>query len=275
VTSGAAREVVRAAGLAGDGELNLAETALALAVLDRPDIDLAAYRTHLAVVHEQIRAEAADVSGAEAAAGVLRRVLAETHGYTGDTENYDDAANADLSLVIDRRRGLPVALGIIYIDAGRAAGWDIAGTRFPGHFLLRLDLGGGRAVIDPFAGGETCDAVRLREIAKQVIGPGAELSPDYLVPAGDREILLRLLNNLRTRAVRAGALDRAAEVLGRMILLAPQSPELHRDDAILQASRGNLGDAIAAGQRYLDCAGHAGQRAEAEALLERLRRRLN
>ena len=86
-----------------------------------------------------------------AQADALAAVLAEGYGYAGDTLTYEDLQNANLMRVIDRKKGLPVALGILYIHAGRAQGWDIAGLAFPGHFLVRIEGRGERRILDPFA----------------------------------------------------------------------------------------------------------------------------
>src|SRR3546814_4700292 len=128
-------------------------------------------------------------------------VLVERYGYRGDGETYDDMVNANLMRVIDRRRGLPVALGILYLHGARAQGWAICGLNFPGHFLLRLDLGAERSIIDPFNGGQTRDAVALRALLKGMAGENAELRPEHTRPVGCRDVLLRLQNNIKLRYV--------------------------------------------------------------------------
>ena len=97
-------------------------------------------------------------------------MLAGRHGLNGDRQTYDDLANANLISVIERRRGLPVSLAIIYIHAARALGWTMEGLNFPGRFLMRLGAPDGRAVLDPFAGGRMRDAVALRELLKTGAG---------------------------------------------------------------------------------------------------------
>ena len=98
--------------------------------------------------------------------GALHEVLAERHGFRGDDQNYDDLENANLISVIERRRGLPVALAILYLDAARRLGWPAEGLNFPGHFMIRLAAADGRGVLDPFAGGELRDAPELRRAAE-------------------------------------------------------------------------------------------------------------
>ena len=113
-------------GQAGDDELPLAETALLLANLDRTGLDLTPYRAHLdRLVHDAREALAAlrrGMSASDAAARVLIDVIGQRHGYMGDAASYDDPRNADLAQVIDRKRGLPVALGILYLDVAAALG---------------------------------------------------------------------------------------------------------------------------------------------------------
>src|SRR3546814_10733859 len=104
-------------------------------------------------------------------------------------------SNADMTRVIDRRRGLPVSLGILYLHGARAQGWPICGLNFPGHFLLRLDLGAQRSIIDPFNGGETRDAAALRALLKTMAGEAAELPPEHTRPVRCRDDLLRLQHN--------------------------------------------------------------------------------
>src|SRR3546814_1017273 len=109
--------------------------------------------------------------------------------------------NVDMRRVMDGRRGLLVGLGSLYLDGARAQGWPICGLNFPGHFLLRLDLGAERTIIDPFNGGETRDAAALRALLKTMAGEAAELRPEHTRPVGCRDVLLRLQNNVKLRRV--------------------------------------------------------------------------
>ena len=115
---------------------------------------------------------------AEALAGLI----AGRYAYGGDAETYDDLANANLISVIRRRKGLPVALGIIWLHTARAAGWGAHGVDFPAHFLVALEGKSVQAVIDVFGGGVTLDARDLRVLLKRVEGEKAELRPGLLRP---------------------------------------------------------------------------------------------
>jgi regulator of sirC expression with transglutaminase-like and TPR domain len=266
---------LRAVGTRADRDIPLAETALLLAALDRPDADLARYHQHLAELATRAaeRATRADSVGMQIAA--LNAVLIEHFGYAGDAETYDDLRNASLIDVIDRRRGLPVALGILYIHAARSYGGEIVGLSFPSHFLLRISGRGQRAIIDPFNRGHTLSAADLRGKLKELQGANAELQPHHHAPVGNRDVLIRLQNNIKVRAVAAGELARAVAVLDALTLIAPEHPELWWELAVLHSRLGNLRTAITTLEGYLAAAEPAAGTAKLEDLLRRLRSRVN
>ncbi len=258
----------------GEGPLPLGAAALALACRDRPRVDLARYHQHLATLAREVREAATAAASAAARVAVLNEVIAGRHDYAGDTLTYEDPQNANLMRVIDRRKGLPVALGILYLHAGRAQGWAMAGLAFPGHFLLRLEAQGERLVLDPFHGGRLRDAAELRELLKAIAGNAAELEPHYYAAVSDREILLRLQNNLKLRFIEGQQLAPALAVIEGMQLFAPELPGLWREAGLLHAELGNLRAGIAALERCQALAQDADARRQAAVLLQRLKARL-
>ena len=267
---------LRRSGAAEEGELDLGETALALAALDRPEVDLNDYRLHLSDLARELGEIPVDENeGIGARAEALRAVLADHHGYHGDSLTYDDLKNANLISVIDRRQGLPVALGILYIHAARGQGWAAAGLNFPGHFLIRLDYRGERAILDPFNGGRSLSATDLRELLKGSGQAQPELLPEYYTPAGDRSVLIRLQNNIKLRLVEARKFEKALEVLDAMLLLAPMQPLLWEEAGVISARVGNLGKAIASLNRVIDLSPNRGQRENAAAMIRKLKTALH
>jgi regulator of sirC expression with transglutaminase-like and TPR domain len=255
--------------------LDLAEAALALAALDR-DVLLAPYRRHLAQLASEFDLALRE-SGDKLRDGLdaLASVLVERHGYEGDRDSYDDLDNADLTRVIDRRRGLPVTLGILWLHTARSAGWDGHGLAFPGHFLIRLaQPGGDSALLDPFAAGRRLGTSELRALLKVTAGPQAELTAEHYAAVDDRAVLLRLQNNIKTRLVEAGETVRAADIVRRMARIAPDQPDLWFELATLCAETGQMQDAIAAAERHLQLA-PAAVRGKAGALLQQFKQRLN
>jgi regulator of sirC expression with transglutaminase-like and TPR domain len=267
--------VLRTIGRAGAAPIDLAGAALLLAALDRPRVDLARYRHHLAALASEVGAAFTGAPDVRDCVAALSQVIVGGYGYAGDRLTYDDLQNANLMRVIDRRRGLPVALGILYIHAARAQGWQMAGLAFPGHFLLRLDHAGERAIIDPFNEARICGPAELRGLLKAVAGEAAELEPEHYATVSDRDILLRLENNVKLRQLQAGQHERARETLRRMLLFAEDQPGLWYETALVEARLGNLRAATEAAEQCSSRTQSTALRHQAAALLQQLRGRLN
>ena len=273
-TDEAPAERLRRMGEAGEEPLDIAEAALMLSALDHTGRPLAPYQAHLAEIADRARAEAKMAATAEDGARALATLLVGRYGYDGDRLRYDDPQNADLITVIDRRRGLPVALGILYMHAARAAGFRATGLNSPGHFLLKITLRSGEALIDPFNGGAALERESLG--APPAMGvPGAEDSRP-VETVGDVDVLLRLENNLKMRALQTGERMRALEIVKRMVLIAPRRPDLWIDLGRLNEAAGALGAAQKSFEACLSLVppGH-GLHNEAALGLHALKRRLN
>jgi len=270
-------DMLRQIGAGPDDGFDLAGGALALAALDMPEADLDHYHAHLDAIARDVSAAFARATETPPVArgiAALNAAILDKHGYCGDRTTYDDLANANLMQVIDRRKGLPVALGILYIHAARAQGWSIAGLAFPGHFLLRIDMDGVRAIVDPFNDGMRHDAGALRDLLKSTQGADAELSPAHYATVSDREILLRLRNNVKLRLVQLREKKRAAAVADSMLLFAPAVQTLWRDAGLLHAQAGNLDIAVETLETYLERETGETARRETAELLRQLRRGL-
>ncbi|WP_207455676.1 transglutaminase-like domain-containing protein [Azospirillum sp. SYSU D00513] len=270
-----ARDILRRVGQQPDHEIDVAETALALGVLDRPGTDLDAYRRHLDAIARDMQERAPGVDDLRERIALLRAVIIERHGYSGDHDTYDDLQNANMLRVIDRRRGLPVALGILFLHAARAATWEITGLNFPGHFLLRMDHEGERFILDPFNEGQVRTVMELRDLLKATAGSAAELEPAHYQPVTNRDVLLRLQNNIKLRHLSSHEVPKALKVLETMRLFAPDEPSLWRETGLLEAHAGNLTDAIKALEIFLALADTDHHRHQAASLIQQLKNRLN
>jgi regulator of sirC expression with transglutaminase-like and TPR domain len=257
----------------------IGQAALALAILEAPAAKLATYDAHLARLGTDVR----DMVGAgsithlpvEEVRSAIAHVIYGLHGYQGDHETYDDLQNANLIRVIDRRRGLPVALGILVITVARGLGVEAVGLDFPGHFLVRIDCGGERCVIDPFNGAKAMDASELRRLLKAALGAEAELETRHYEPALDKDVLLRLQNNLKLRLIQRQEVERAAEIVEAMLMIAPERAVLWREAGLLNAHVGNLQTAILALETYVQRETRDGPKREAAELLAELQRKIN
>lgn len=266
-----AKALLRRIGDRGDAPCELAAAALALASIGRPGVSLGRYTAHFDLLSADLRRAATGVTSLEDRIAALNHVIYTTYGYQGDRRTYDDLQNANMMRVIDRRRGLPVALGIVCIHAARAQGWEITGLRFPGHFLLRMEHAGRRAILDPFEQGAERDASDLRELLRVQEDDPTELRPCHYRSASDREVLLRLQNNIRMRQVQGGNGREAAETIETMLWLAPDDKSLWREKALLDARTGHLDEAAAALEEYIARETLDAPRHEAAVLLQKLR----
>lgn len=267
-----ARERLRALAELADQDFPLGEAALALAAIDRPQVPLDRYLAHLDELAATV--EPAGPAAAERAAA-LAAAIAVRHRYQGDALTYDDLQNANMIRVMDRRKGLPVALGILYLAVARRRGWGASGLAFPGHFLIAVEGSAGRAILDPFHGGRPCDAAELRRLLKSVAGEGAELDPAHYAPVPNRSVLLRLHNNVKTRRFQRGDVAGALAALEAMLLFAPDESALWHEAGLIQAHLGNLRAALDAVARALASTADATLRHRLAALLQELRARLN
>jgi regulator of sirC expression with transglutaminase-like and TPR domain len=266
------RSTLEALGALPDEGIDIAKAALAFARIDLPEEDAGPAVLHLGT----LMAEAARLpaGGPEESALALRELLAVRHGYAGDSETYDDPANANLIRVIARRRGLPVALGVLWLHAAKAARIEAWGIDFPGHFLL--GVGGvadeeGMVAVDVFDGGTMRTRDELADLLRRVAGPGAVLGPEHLRRMTTRQVLLRLQNNLRLRRAAAGDLEGALVAAEDMLRLAPEAGPLWREAAVLAERLERPRAALAAWERAASLTGED----EAVAALARLRLRLN
>ena len=270
-------DALRRVGDGPENEFDIASAALHLAALSRTRPDLAPFETHLAQLGQELSetfAKSVDES-LTAAAQALTNVLVILNDYRGDDQTYDDLQNADLMNVIERRRGLPVALGILYIHSARSQGWHAHGLNFPGHFLVALEKNSERAIIDPFHEGVSRTPNELRELLKLVAGQDAELSAEMFTPASDRAVLLRLQSNIRLRLVQMRRFEKAVKVVESMLLFAPGQSEIWRDLGMLNAQLGNLSAAIKAFESSIKHENVSSRRQETAALMQALQRRMN
>jgi regulator of sirC expression with transglutaminase-like and TPR domain len=274
-----AEATLRRAGECADDDIDLGEAALALASFERPLVSLDRYRDHLARLAGEVATEAFRGGGhapdLTARIDALNTVLFEQHGYSGDSLTYDDLQNANLIRVIDRRKGLPVALGILCLATAAKLGWEMAGLSFPAHFVIRVEFAGERAILDPFNGGRRRETAELRDILKGTAGADIEIDPTYFRPVSKREVLLRLQNNILTRLLQRRQIDAAVAVIERMLLFAPALPALWREAGLLRAQTGNLLSGMAALENAMVHEQSDKARHQIALLLQELRGRIN
>ena len=270
------RTALEAIGQLPDVEIDIADAALQLARADAPDADWELARAHLSELARDAVELSRTVSPDDlpGRAEALMGLIAVRHGYRGDTETYDDEANANLIRVTERRRGLPVALGILWLHAARAVGWGAHGVDFPGHFLVALE-GSKRLVLDVFGGGAVLEARELRALIKRVDGPRAELRPGLLAPMSARGVLLRLQANLQVRRLRAQDLTGALVCTEDMLRIAPDESSLWREAALINQRLDRVAAALRCFEHFLSLVPKGDAAVRARAAMEELKTRLN
>jgi len=272
-----ARTALEAIGVLPDTEIDIGDAALQLARIDAPDADWLAARAHLSDLARDAVSLAGSIGTNDLSmrAEALAGLIAGRYAYAGDAETYDDLANANLIRVIERRKGLPVALGIIWLHTARAAGWGAHGVDFPAHFLVALEGKSIQAVIDVFAAGVTLDARDLRALLKRVEGDKAELRPGLLRPMNARRVLLRLQSNIMSRRLQAGDLPGALTCTEDMLRIAPEHADLWRQAAVMNQRLDRVGAALRCFDRFLRLVPEGDAATRVRGAIDELRTRLN
>jgi regulator of sirC expression with transglutaminase-like and TPR domain len=207
-----------------DGEIPLDEAALLIAASARPDVDVAAELRQL----DELAA-----SCPEPTFDGWRRHVFGTLGFAGNREDYYDPANSFLDEVVRRRTGIPISLSVVTAEIGRRLGLRFVGIGMPGHFLLHHE-GEPAVFVDSFASGRVLDDEGCRARFHEVHGARARFDPAFLERVGPRDILARMLLNLRAIYSARGDTAALRWVLGLRLALPGTS----------QTERADLADAL-------------------------------
>ena len=266
-----AETILSDAGRGADGDFPLLEAAIACAIHEDPSRDPQATRDLGAAAVERLaqrlKQESAEEAIAETMAGDLR--------LAGDLFTYEDPDNADIIAVTERRKGLPVALGVFYLHAARKCALTVQGVDFPGHFLLRIETEEGPLALDPFSEGRV---VLPSELTRRALHAGltpnvADRLDRLMAPVSDRAVLIRLQNNIFARAQQARDFPRAERAALRRALLDPTDHRPWLDVAAAREGQGALAGALLALGKAQALDG--GAAIAARAARERVRLQLN
>ncbi|MEO8040405.1 MAG: tetratricopeptide repeat protein [Betaproteobacteria bacterium] len=247
----------------------LAEAALLFAESRYPGLDIKDYLGRIDGFARELRERLGDDSSDTDRLGALNQYLFQELGFAPDPDNYYDPRNSFLNEVLERRRGIPLSLSIVYISVGRRLGLDLRGVSFPGHFLVKCPVEGGIVVLDPYYGGLSLSLEDLQQRLRDA--RGGEVSraivSELLVSAPPREVLVRMLRNLKAIYLKAGQMDEALAVLEWIVPLAPKEPEELRDRGVVYQELECFRAALADFERYIALAPNA---ADAEGIRDRI-----
>ncbi len=200
-----------------DEAIELATAALALARIEYPQLDLPAYLQRLNALARRVKTNLRANPGARETVAAINRVLFEEEGLRGNRDDYYDPRNSFLNDVLDRKLGIPITLSVVYMEVARRIGFPIAGTGMPGHFLLKhYDVLSGDIIIDAFNRGCLLTPRDCRKRLNEIYHGELEFQPEFLRPVTHREILIRMLNNLRQIYFTQRNLRKGLLVLGRV-----------------------------------------------------------
>ena len=257
ITPQEARARFAALAAGGEGDLDLARAALYLAAEEYPELDVDAYVGRLDAMARDVADHPLDTPPPLGRLLALNQYLFGEQGFTGNAYNYYDPRNSFLNEVLDRHTGIPITLSVVYLEVGWRLELPLAGVGMPGHFLVGYYPEGGVQYVDVFnqgtlLGRDDCIA-RLRA----QYGGGFVFQDAHLAPVSKRQILTRMLTNLRHVYSQREDWDRALAAVERSLLLNPDQPSEVRDRGLVQLRRGALRAAHADLERYTQLAPRA------------------
>ncbi len=235
------------------GPIELGRGALLIAQEHNPELDVDRYLSLLDEMAKEFAARPRRDNVRETIA-LLNSYIFEDLGFRGNKQAYDDPRNSYLDAVIDRRLGIPITLSIVYMEIGKRSGLALSGINFPYHFLVRCEGISEVVFIDPFAGGTCLDIDQLAERLPVVDGAPLRFSSEYIEPATPRDILARMLRNLKRLHVNERRLADAIRCGERIAWLLPDEAENFRDLGFLYYRAHEYRRSIDAFESYLRCA---------------------
>ena len=253
------------------GEVDLARAALLVAKEEYPQLPVERYLGRL----DQLAEEVKDRLDNETAPPVVLQELVATlyrrNGFRGNRKAYYDPRNSFLSDVLDRRTGIPLTLGMVVLEVGWRLGLALEGVNFPGHFLVRHRGEGLHLLVDPFDRGRIRFEDQAQELLDRVYGGMVRVRDDFLRSASRRDMLVRLLTNLKGVYVNVHDHRRALAAVERILIIHPTAPAEIRDRGTLLARMGRTEEALEQLEWYLDYAPEASDAGRIRALVEELR----
>jgi regulator of sirC expression with transglutaminase-like and TPR domain len=253
-----------------DDAIDLARAALLIAAEEYVQLAPEPYLRRLDELAERVRDRLSDETAPLLILQELGRVLFEEEAFRGNREEYYDPRNSFLNDVIDRRLGIPITLSIVYLEVGWRLDLPLHGVNFPGHFLVRYAGEAMQLLVDPFQGGMVRFEDEAQGLLDHVYGGSVRMQPDFLRVADRRDILVRLLANLKGNYLNRRDDERALAAIERILVVRPDSADDERDRGIILTRLGRESEAAAALHRYLELVPNAPDGERVRIMLEQL-----
>lgn len=230
-------------------EIDLARAALQIASIEDPGLVPDPWLDRLDEL--AARSGACGVADSLRVLHRVREFLFEEEGFRGNVADYYDPRNSCLDQVLGRRLGIPITLALLMMEVGRRVGLRIDGIGLPGHFLVSAHVGSDRVLLDPFEGGAIMTLERAHHVVARATGRAVKLTEASFTPCSKRQILARMLTNLKAIYVKAEAWEKALQVVERLLLLDPDAAGHVRDRGSVLVRAGHRLRGIADWERYL------------------------
>jgi regulator of sirC expression with transglutaminase-like and TPR domain len=259
-------------------EVSLDIASLELASIEFPRLDFEASLFRLENIAEQIKSQLTENAAPLEFIKGLNELLFDTLQFRGNDEDYYDPRNSCLNSVLSRRVGIPITLSVIYIEVARRLGRPIYGVGLPGHFIVAYDDGNSSYWIDPFHAGRLLSFADCSALAKETSGVDLRANPAVLAPVHKRQILVRMLSNLKAIYLRGQAFDKARQVLDLLIEAMPEYAEEYRHRGLIHLRQMNHRAAKSDLEAYLRLEPNAPEREQVQKqllLIERWKAGLN
>jgi regulator of sirC expression with transglutaminase-like and TPR domain len=265
-------EQFRALARRPEAALDLGHGALLIAQVEHPDLAPGPWLLRL----DELAAAsgAARIGDPLKALHRLREFLFEEEGFAGNAEDYYDPRNSCLNDVLERRVGIPITLALLLVEVGRRVRLGIVGVGLPGHFVVRAEVASEPVLLDPFDGGAVLTHERAAELVARATGRRVPLSDAHFVPATKRQILGRMLMNLRGIYCRRAEWDKALAIFDRLLILDERSAAHRRDRGTVLVKLGRLHSGAADWGRYLEACPEAQDADTVRQQLRQVRERL-
>ena len=255
-----------------DSAIPLAEASLILACEEYPQLEISPY---LDMLDKMAEAAAQKLSPSDSPMETTRKinsVLFEDFEFRGATGDYYDPRNSFFNDVLDRRIGIPITLSTVYMEVARRLNFPIVGVGMPGHFIVKYSDRSEEFFLDPFNRGEILTRDDCRNRIYEQYGDAVEFHERMLGRVTHRQILWRMLNNLKEIYLKAHAFDKGLAIVDMILMVDPEEIPQFRDRGLLRLQLRQFGGAIRDLEHYVKSSPNAPDREEIENHLKDLRR---
>lgn len=263
-----------AALLRDEEQIDLLEAAMLIAAEEHPNLDVEHELQRVRLIASEGARRVYDIANPFARLDGIRTYLFDELGFSGNSDNYNESANCYLNEVMNRRKGIPLTLSILFIEVARAAGFTAVGVSLPGHFIVRTQWKDRDILVDPYHGGAVISEEDCRELVGRTTGRPSLFKRPLLEGCDERQMLSRLLLNLKHIHLEQQDYGRALDAVDRLLLLSPTDAGEIRDRGLLKAHLGRPGAAIADLETYLEQQPKASDAESVRGRVSWLRRRL-